>query len=283
MKRGFTLMELLATIIIMLFILTITIPLIKNRVDNARERSLDNLIKNIENAAEKYVLDNRNSFNELDNFGYMNIKLETLVQGKYIDENLVNPVTKESLYYDDVVYVTLNYLNKLEVIYDINQKNKPKITLNGTLNLRIKKGSTYTELGAIAIDKNGNDISSSIVIKGNVDTNVEGVYEIKYSVNDSIVLTRYVIVTDDVPIEDLEKPTLTSNIPNNYIETRKGVAITMPIVTAHDNVDGTINNIPYTSNNVDINNTGTYYIKYDYVDSSGNKADTLTIKVVVKP
>jgi prepilin-type N-terminal cleavage/methylation domain-containing protein len=283
MKKGFTLIELLATIIILILILSVTIPLIKNRVDDAKERSLETLVKNIENATEKYILENKQDFPELNTFGFTSVKLSVLVENKYIEKDLVNPVTNESLYFDDEVLVFLNYLNNLKILYNVNQKTKPKITLNGPLNLKIAKDSTYTEFGAVAIDEAGNNITSSIVIENTVNTAIEDVYEINYYVEDSIVLTRYVIVTSDVPQEDLEKPILSSNVTNDYIETTKGVAITTPVVTATDNVDGTTVGISYTSNNVDINNTGTYYIKYNYVDSSGNKADTLTITVVVKP
>lgn len=282
-KKGFTLIELLATVTILTIIATITVPLVVERINKFKDDSFNLMVSSIENATNKYIVDNRENLDELDTFGYMDIKISELVSSGFLDENIENPKTKEAISFEDVVYASLDYQNNIEVIYDPYQNDNPKITLIGPKNLKIKLGSTYSELGALAIDKSGVDISAQIVKTGVVNASVEDVYTIQYYVNGSIVLNRYVTVTSDFPKDDIEKPVLSSNVSNNYIETTKGVAITMPVVSAIDNFDGTISPISVTSNNLNINATGTYYIKYNYTDSSGNKADTLNVKVIVKP
>ena len=76
---------------------------------------------------------------------------------------------------------------------------KPTITLNGRNNLSIVKGSSYTELGAKAIDNYDGDITD-ITISGEVNTNEVGTYEIVYSVKDSgnneASITRTINVVD---------------------------------------------------------------------------------------
>lgn len=282
-NQGFTLIELLAAIMILLLILTITLPLLKGRLDAVKEDALKTVIKNIELSTEKYVLEKRSSLNELDDYGYMNISIRKLIEEKYINGDIINPKTKQNINIDTVVLVTLGAKNKLDFLYDIDQNNKTKIVLNGPMNITLKKGEPYQEYGVLAKDKNGIDVSSSVVIEGTVNVNSLGTYELKYKVNDSITLKRYITIKEEGLKTDLEKPKLTSNIPNKYIETTIGVNITMPVVSATDNVDGNITHKIITNNNINISQTGTYYINYNVTDNAGNRADTLKITVVVKP
>jgi prepilin-type N-terminal cleavage/methylation domain-containing protein len=283
MKKGFTLIELLATIVILGIIATITVPIMIGRINYFKDKAYESLLKSIENAAEEYVNDNLDFLDELKDFGYMNIKIRTLVTEGYLKQDLTNPKTNIPLSLEDIIYVTINYKNRIDIYYDADQKEHPKIVLNGPNIVKVRLNGTYTELNAFATSPTGEDISSQIFIEGIVDTSVEKTYTLKYSVPDSNILERYVIVTSDFPEEDIEKPVLTSNILNNYIETTVGVSITMPIVTATDNVDGVISPISPFSNNLVIGEAGTYHLKYSYTDSSGNRSNILDIKVVVKP
>lgn len=69
---------------------------------------------------------------------------------------------------------------------------QPTIVLNGEENITVSAGDIYADEGAKATDGNNNDISSkiiSVITKDNaevpqVDTEVEGIYLIKYSVKD---------------------------------------------------------------------------------------------------
>ena len=81
----------------------------------------------------------------------------------------------------------------MNAIYDINQKEKAKITLNGSYNEYIKKGTTFTDLGVNAVSSDGTNISSSITTTGTVDSTTPGTYKIKYEYGD-ISIERNVIV-----------------------------------------------------------------------------------------
>ncbi len=56
-KRGFTLVELLATIIILALIMVIAVPSINGVSHMIREKARENVVKNIENKAAKYAFD----------------------------------------------------------------------------------------------------------------------------------------------------------------------------------------------------------------------------------
>ena len=68
---------------------------------------------------------------------------------------------------------------------DIKDTTPPEITLNGNSNIVIALGSEYTDLGAKATDNIDGDISSKIETQGEVNTETEGEYTIKYLVTDS--------------------------------------------------------------------------------------------------
>ena len=74
-KRGFTLVELLASMVLLAVIMVIAIPSISNISSSIRQRHLENKIKNIEIAASKYAFDTKKTVAFVDNLiteGYMN-------------------------------------------------------------------------------------------------------------------------------------------------------------------------------------------------------------------
>lgn len=87
------------------------------------------------------------------------------------------------------------------------EEPSPKIVLNGRNIVYVKKGEEYIEEGASAFDGCDNKIDEEIVKTGEVDTNIPGTYEIKYTVTrneKTSTITRNVIVYDGVinnPIE----------------------------------------------------------------------------------
>jgi len=116
----------------------------------------------------------------------------------------------------------------------------PVITLNGATPVNLELGSSYTELGATAIDDVDGDISANIVIGGDsVDTNTVGTYIVTYNVSDAAgnsapQVTRTVNVNPDstAPVINLNgASTVNINVGGNYTELG---------ATATDNVDGDI-------------------------------------------
>ncbi len=88
----------------------------------------------------------------------------------------------------------------VDIIENIQDTLAPEIMLNGSTVVDLNLGDTYNELGAIAVDDIDGNISSQIVIGGDVvNTSVAGIYIITYNVADSsgnaaTEVTRTVIV-----------------------------------------------------------------------------------------
>lgn len=160
----------------------------------------------------------------------------------------------------------------------------PVITLNGASNLDLNVGETYTEQGATATDNVDGDLTSAIVVGGDVvNTSVPGVYVVTYNVSDAagnaaVEVTRTVTV-----IADTTAPVITLN-GSATINLQQGDAFTDPGATATDNVDGDLtSSIVVGGDTVDTNVVGTYVITYNVSDAAGNAAVEVTRTVNVNP
>lgn len=119
-----------------------------------------------------------------------------------------------------------------------SKDNKPIIILNGNEEETVSLNSNYAELGAKATDNEDGDISSALVITGEVNSDLVGEYPITYNVvdsdgNDAITVTRNVKVANDAeylvgqyvathncgatPVSDRSVDVTTSTVTNNKI------------------------------------------------------------------
>ncbi len=86
------------------------------------------------------------------------------------------------------------------VIFAVLIINKDKFidnssfTLNGE-NVTLKFNETYSELGCSCIDREGNDITSTVQINENIDIKKPGLYQVTYQCEDK-TLTRDVTVSE---------------------------------------------------------------------------------------
>ena len=99
-NKGFTLVELLATLIVLSLVMTIGTYSITNIIENAKDKNYQILIANIKDAAETYY--NECQYMETIGECQLTIKLQTLLDYGYIksnDEdnsnNLINPKEKD--------------------------------------------------------------------------------------------------------------------------------------------------------------------------------------------
>ena len=100
-KKGFTLAELLAVLVVLGIIAAITIPIVTDQVDEHRKKLCITQYESILTAARAYGADNVMTLKDSDT-----VTLATLQQKGYIDENIKNPMTKDEISGD--LTITIN-------------------------------------------------------------------------------------------------------------------------------------------------------------------------------
>lgn len=87
-NKGFTLVELLAVLVILIAIMSIAIPSISSSLERSKVKQNEARIKNIESAAELYVTDNKNTiYTNLNNQISCYIALNTLTTNGYLSSD----------------------------------------------------------------------------------------------------------------------------------------------------------------------------------------------------
>ena len=91
MKKGFSLVELLAVIVILGLVVLISIPIVNNSINKAKEEAREVQIEEIIKAAKKYAIKNSYILPEVEGT-YSHIEVQTL-----IDDKIIDPVTETEL------------------------------------------------------------------------------------------------------------------------------------------------------------------------------------------
>ncbi len=90
---GFTLVELLAVIVILGVLALITFPIIDGTIKNSKEKALASTIKSIEDAAYNYSVKNDIGYQTY----YKKITLDELVKAGLLENEIINPVTNNKM------------------------------------------------------------------------------------------------------------------------------------------------------------------------------------------
>ncbi len=106
-KNAFTLVELLAIIVIMASMLLIILPSINNTIKNSEEAKKQESLNSIYMAAENYVMANYDEYSSLDNIGSTEyVYIMDLINNGYLSIDTVNPNNDSVFNSKDVVKVT---------------------------------------------------------------------------------------------------------------------------------------------------------------------------------
>ena len=92
-KKGFTLVELLAIIIILAVIALIATPIVKDSIANSKEQALKETINSIERAAYNYGYQNDIGYST----EYKKLTLDELISKGFLKGDIINPVTNEKM------------------------------------------------------------------------------------------------------------------------------------------------------------------------------------------
>jgi prepilin-type N-terminal cleavage/methylation domain-containing protein len=214
MKKGFTLVELLAVIIILGAIFAITFSLVTDNIRKTEEKAFNLQKEQIIAAAkdmvikEYVVIPDKQSITlyvgELKRKGLLPIKMINAKTKLTIsnESNVVISRENNSYSYD------VNIID-LEEESTENNENAPVIRLNGNYVEYVEINTEYVEKGGTAYSNTGSSlILNSPQIKSNdneggeIDTSKLGTYKLIYSVTDKGLTTtsiRTVVVRDTIP------------------------------------------------------------------------------------
>lgn len=201
--RGFTLVEVLAIIVVLGIIATIATPIVQTTIKQNREK-MYNVIKNqLIDTSKDWAAKNASRLPDTEGES-VEITLGELKTSGLLRINVSNPNTNKIFSNESYVRITRKNNNFIYgvITYDLIDANEveegaPVITLNGSQVINLNVGEVYVEPGvvenkpvSIQIVKDGTEVSS-------VDTSQQSTYTIYYSVveNDKIgVNIRTVIV-----------------------------------------------------------------------------------------
>ena len=117
MKKGFTLVELLVTIGVLVLILLIVTPSLVGVINNSREKSFEETERSIITAARLYMNYNReNRPGEIGQNYYIDIL--TLQDEGYLERGIVNPITGDLMVGAYVVVTNTEQGFEYELEYD---------------------------------------------------------------------------------------------------------------------------------------------------------------------
>ncbi|MBB6690751.1 DUF5011 domain-containing protein [Cohnella xylanilytica] len=171
--------------------------------------------------------------------------------------------------------------NAAAVIRDVNvyDGDGPAIYLNGPNPMTVEANSPFADPGATAQDVQDGDLSASITVTGTVDTSTLGTYTLAYNVSDAAG-NAAATVTRTVYVQDTQPPVLTL-LGDSAMNVPLGAAFADPGAQATDAYYGDISDRIVVSGAVDTHKAGTYRLRYNVTDPSGNAAAEVTRTVTV--
>lgn len=287
MKKGFTLVELLAVIIILGAIFAITFPLVTDNIRKSEEKAFNLQKEQIVAAAkdmvikEYVVIPDKQSITlyvgELKRKGLLPIKMINAKTKLTISNESTVVISRENNSYSYDVNII-----DLEEESTENNENAPVIRLNGNYVEYVEINTEYVEKGGTAYSNTGSPLTlNPPQIKlndnegGEIDTSKLGTYKLIYSVTDKGLTTtniRTVVVRDTIsPVIYFPENNIVKASKISGFDVEEGVY-------AIDNSKG---DITVTHESSLSNIPGKYVILYTAKDPSGNTTNAKRVITVV--
>lgn len=286
MEKGFTLVELLGVLVILAVLILIAVPVIGKAISDAKQRSYEFQVSQIELAAKSWALDN--ILFKIDDGDVVTITLSQLKVNGYIDKDITNPIDKKYFPNDMEILITRAGQNSniellLDTGTDMNELNTDILVfiLHGKTVENVEINVPYIDEGIIFLDGEGSEVLGNAVITldgvvvPEIDATVMGKYVITYTANNGTNVSK---VVRTVNVADTVAPTITiagpieiaiSNLGN--LDLQSGVTVT----------DNSLEEITYTITGDVEPTVGNYAIAYKAEDSSGNTTEkTRIVKVI---
>ncbi len=105
-KRGFTLVEVTAVVILLGVIAILIIPKVSNTINLNKDKVCESIKVTAEDAANSYAIDHMAAVDSLINSnGYADVSLAVLIQEGWLKKDLENPYTNEPISTANVVRI----------------------------------------------------------------------------------------------------------------------------------------------------------------------------------
>lgn len=112
-KKGFTLIEILAVVVIIGTLMLLIIPVAIGVIDDAKQSTYNSQTKSIENAARSYIAEYGITISSLDNTnGTTTLTLRQLVEEGYLDLPIKNAKTNQDYDLDTTTILVTKLANK---------------------------------------------------------------------------------------------------------------------------------------------------------------------------
>lgn len=103
-NKGFTLVELIAVLVILISVMMVTIPAVNSSLEKNKDKQLESTKKLLENASEFYVTNNKDRI-DFDNTSCY-IDINDLVYEQYVDKDAIKKPDGEILEGNVVFYIS---------------------------------------------------------------------------------------------------------------------------------------------------------------------------------
>lgn len=283
-KNAFTLIELLATVIILGFISLMVVPAVDRALNRSRNELYTIQISNIREGAKNWAAKNFVVLPD-KNGDIITLTLGQLKLGGFVDKDIKNPKSRK-YFPNDMEIIIRNISNNYEYIVvedsggldnEINY-DMPSITLKGLVHEIVEFEDNYVDEGVVAQEPGGSIIediftviTSNGIVKDKVDTDTLVQYKITYSVEyrgKTTSVIRTVTVKDTIPpvIEVEDKTISVEEVADFNLKSDVSIIDNYDKTIAVDNLEirGVINE-----------KVGVYHIEYRVSDSSGNVGSTI--------
>ncbi|HAT4368153.1 TPA: DUF5011 domain-containing protein [Clostridium perfringens] len=240
---------------------------------------------------------------EINNVPTISVEDKTIKAGEDFDPLAgVTAKDKEDGDLTSSLKVVTNEVNtkvpgKYKVVYEVTDKGGAKTSktitvtvvsndspvISGVENLVLKEGTAFDPMtGVTAKDTEDGDLTSKVQVKGTVDVNKPGEYELLYSVVDKdgnktevkrkVKVNPKLVEINNVPTISCEDKTIKAGEDFNPLAG----------VTASDKEDGDLtSSLKVVTNEVNTKVPGTYKVVYEVTDNQGAKTSkTITVTVL---